>query len=159
MGRLAARAAPLPLFIFGGWSSLITLKRYSHETETVKMGRGFFEGWPNPPTEEVHRRILGESYLALVAIDTDKNEIVGFVNAVSEGVLSAYLPLLEVLPAYRGRGIGTLLVKAMLEELQDLYMVDLCCDQRLQSFYERLGMTRSCGMICRNYLAQGGKTT
>ena len=35
-------------------------------------------------------------------------QVVGFVTATSDGVLSAYIPFLEVVPAYRSRGIGSL---------------------------------------------------
>ena len=58
----------------------------------------------------------------------DGDAVVGFVTAASDGVLSAFIPLLEVLPAYRDRGIGAELVRRLLGQLDDLYMVDLCCD-------------------------------
>ena len=89
-----------------------------------------------------------------MAADTDERCIVGFVNAISDGVLSAYIPSL-VLPAYQTR-IGAPLVKRVLDELSHIYMVDLCCDQELQDYYARLGMVKSHGMILRNYQAQGG---
>ncbi|MBZ9637554.1 hypothetical protein [Clostridium sp. FP1] len=44
--------------------------------------------------------------------------------------------------------------RKILEELYDFYMVDLCCDESLQSFYKKLGMIKSQGMICRNYKYQ-----
>jgi ribosomal protein S18 acetylase RimI-like enzyme len=142
----------------GEWDTVIVLKHYTHELDELELGSGFFEGWPNPPSEEMHRRILKESYLALVAVDTETNQVVGFVNAISDGVLSAYIPLLEVLPVYRNQGIGANLVRTLLDELQDLYMIDLCCDQELQSYYVQLGMIKSYGMIYRNYRAQSGKS-
>ena len=90
---------------------------------------------------------------------TDKrsNKIIGFINAISDGILSAYIPLLEVLPKYQKQGIGSELVKKMLEELNDFYMVDLCCDESLQPFYEKFDMLKSQAMICRNYKHQGGR--
>ncbi len=136
---------------------MIVIKQYTDELHKLQLGSGFFEGWPHAPSEEMHRTILKRSYLAFVAIDTDHNQIVGFINAVSDGVLSAYIPLLEVLPPYRNKGIGARLVKTLLDELKDLYMVDLCCDQELQAYYERLGMFKSFGMIYRNYGAQSGQ--
>lgn len=78
--------------------------------------------------------------------------------AISDGVLSAYIPLLEVLPDYRGRGIGTRIVTMMLDSL-DLYMVDLVCDDDLVPFYERLGLHRSSAMIRRRYDRQSGDPT
>jgi predicted N-acetyltransferase YhbS len=71
-------------------------------------------------------------------------------------VLSAYIPLLEVLPAYQGQGIGSELVRRMLAKLADLYMVDLLCDPGMQPFYERLGMRPTTGMLRRNYDRQAG---
>jgi hypothetical protein len=44
----------------------------------------------------------------------------------------------------------------MLERLKDLYMVDLLCDEELQSFYAKLGMKRAQGMFLRNYERQDG---
>jgi precorrin-8X/cobalt-precorrin-8 methylmutase len=68
--------------------------------------------------------------------------VIGFVTAVSDGVVSAYVPLLEVLPSYRRRGIGTELIRRLLARLDGLYMVDLACDEELVPFYERLGLGR-----------------
>ncbi len=91
----------------------------------------------------------------MLARDTKTKRIVGFVTAVGDGVLSAYLPLLEVLPEYQGRGIGTELVRHILQQLEGYYMVDLCCDEELVRFYERFGMLRLAGMALRNRSALG----
>lgn len=45
----------------------------------------------------------------------------------------------------------------MLGELNDFYMVDICCDESLQSFDKKLGMIKSQAMICRNYKYQCGR--
>lgn len=136
---------------------MIACELYSAELSHIKLGKGFFEGWPNPPSEVVHRSILAQSYKSLVAIDQERNEIIGFVTAISDGVLSAYIPLLEVLPAYRGRGIGKQLVARMLNTLDHLYMIDVCCDNTVVPFYEKFGMTHVEGMVLRNYHNQSGK--
>ncbi|MBW9159387.1 GNAT family N-acetyltransferase [Clostridium sp. FP2] len=133
---------------------MILYKIYSSNLKNLEIGEGFFKDWPNPPSQENHRKILEKSYKSLVAIDEKSNKIIGFINAVSDGILSAYIPLLEVLPEYQKQGIGSELVKKMLEELYNFYMVDLCCDESLQSFYKKLGMIKSQGMICRNYKYQ-----
>lgn len=82
--------------------------------------------------------------------------MVGFITAITDGVLSAYIPLLEVLPAYRGRGTGSELLRRLLQKLDHLYMVDLLCDAELQPFYERMGMRPATGMMIRNYAKQSG---
>lgn len=115
---------------------------------------GFFAGWPSPPSPERHLEILRGS--AAVVLARDGERVVGFVTAVSDGVLSAYIPLLEVLPEFQGCGIGTELMRRMLDRLSGLYMIDLCCDATLQPFYARLGLrTWDRGMGVRNYEAAG----
>jgi ribosomal protein S18 acetylase RimI-like enzyme len=118
--------------------------------------QGFFVGWPNPPSLETHLRILAGSYAILLARDDATGAIVGFITAISDGVSCAYVPHLEVLPAYQGSGIGSELVRRMLERLRHIYMIDLICDTDVQPFYARLGMRPYTGMILRNYDRQSG---
>lgn len=114
--------------------------------------RGFFVGWPHPPSPERHLEILRGSHAVELALDGDR--VVGFVTAISDGVLAAFIPLLEVLPEYQGRGVGSELTRRMLERLRRFYMVDLCCDADLEPFYARLGLrTWDRGMGLRNYEA------
>lgn len=119
--------------------------------------RGFFVAWPDPPSPETHLRLLENSDHVVLAFDDETRRVVGFVTAISDGVLSAYIPLLEVLPSFRGQGIGHELARQILEQLTGLYMVDLLCDAELQPFYERLGMRPATGMMLRNYRRQAGR--
>ena len=125
-------------------------KRYIDQLTTL----GFFVGWPNPPTDKTLKKILGSSQHIYLAID--KERLVGFINAISDQVLSAYIPLLEVLPEYQGRGIGQILVTKMKEDLQKYYMIDICCDQEVLPFYEGLGFKRGHSVMRRNYQHQSG---
>jgi ribosomal protein S18 acetylase RimI-like enzyme len=118
---------------------------------------GFFVGWPSPPTPETHLEILHGSSHVVLAIDEGSGSVVGFVTAVSDGLLSGYIPLLEVLPSHRGRGIGGELMRRMMERLADLYMVDLVCDSDLEAFYERLGMRPAHAMVVRRHERQSGR--
>ena len=80
-------------------------------------------GWPAPPTPERHLELLRGSDAVVIAID--ESRVVGYVTAVSDGVLSAFIPFLEVLPTHQHQGIATELVKRLLKQLDHLYMVDL----------------------------------
>ena len=116
---------------------------------------GFFAGWLHPPTPETHLKVLhGSDHIVLAR---DGEQVIGYITAISDGVLAAYIPHLEVLPAYRGQGIGSELVRRMLDSLRHLYMIDLICDPDVQPFYERLGLRRYSGMIYRNYERQSGQ--
>jgi len=123
---------------------------------TEDMLHGFFIDWPKPPTCATHLRILQNSYCTYVAIDKECNRVVGFINAISDGVLTAYIPLLEVLPPYQGLGIGSELVKLMLAEMKNLYMIDVCHDEELIPYYAKFGAHIGCSSLFRNYEKQEG---
>lgn len=126
----------------------------SPEGILIEHLQGFFVGWKQAPTPERHLQLLEKSDYVILAKDGEK--VVGFITAITDHVLAAYIPLLEVLPEYQNQGIGKELVKRMLEKLQDFYMVDLLCDPQLQSFYEQMGMQKAAGMMKRNYSKQSG---
>src|SRR5262245_27738350 len=105
---------------------------YTDSLENIAADKlqGFFVGWSNPPSPEAHLRILAGSDHVVLALDCDR--VIGFITAISDGVSAAYIPFLEVLPAYKGQGIGTELVQRMLEKLRHLYGIDLICDTDVQ---------------------------
>ena len=117
---------------------------------------GFFEGWPQPPSPETLHRLLAGSQARVLA-RTQDGQVIGFVNALSDGVLSAYIPLLEVRREWRGQGVASRLIERLFAELGDLYMLDTACDDDLVPFYERFGMRRGNAMIRRNYARQSGR--
>lgn len=111
---------------------------------------GFFEGWPSPPSPEQHLAHLRGAEVAIVAIDGATGHVVGFVTAIGDGALTAFIPFLEVLPAYRGSGIGAELVRLVLTRLRGRYSIDLVCDAERVSFYERLGGAARTAVVWRN---------
>ena len=112
---------------------------------------GFFVDWLRQPTPEAHLDILHSSANVVVALDEESDQVVGFVTAISDGVLSAYISLLEVLPEWQSRGIGSEVMRRLLKQLEGLYMVDVLCDPDVQAYYARFGMRRSQGMCIRRY--------
>jgi len=133
--------------------------RYSTDVDALdvtQLDRPFFVGWPDPPDPETHLRMLRGARHAVVALDGDA--VVGFVTAIGDGVLAAFIPLLEVTPGHHGRGIGTELVRRILDEVGPLYAVDAVCDQDLVGFYERLGFRGGTAVMRRDYELQAGRT-
>lgn len=118
---------------------------------TADQLHGFFVGWPDPPSPETHLKMLQQSAHIQLALDESTGNVVGFITAITDRISCAYLPHLEVLPPYRQQGIGSTLVRRMLETLRNLYMIDLVCDPDVQPFYQRLGMQPSHAMLIRNY--------
>lgn len=119
------------------------------------LAGGFFVGWPMPPSPELHLAMLRGSEAVVLAIDDAvgagaPGRVVGYVQAIGDGVLSAFIPNLEVLPDWQGQGIGSELVRQVLDVLGPRYSVDLVCDDDLVPFYERLGLSRYTAMIRRD---------
>ncbi|MCF7792888.1 MAG: GNAT family N-acetyltransferase [Candidatus Cloacimonetes bacterium] len=131
--------------------------KYTSEINNLKpeMLTGFFVGWPNSPSPKKHYEILQYSYKFLAAVEDGK--VLGFINAISDGVQAAYIPLLEVLPEYQGKGIGRKLVELMLEELKEFYMIDLVCDEKMTGFYNKFGLQKFTAMGVRNMEKQNGE--
>jgi ribosomal protein S18 acetylase RimI-like enzyme len=147
--------AVLPSYNFYG----VDVIRYTDSLDIITQDKlaGFFVGWPNPPSTETHLRILQGSYRVWLAVDDDSGNVIGFISAISDGVLAAFIPNLEVLPKYQGQGIGTELVKRMFDSLKHLYSIDLICDEDVRPFYERLQMRSATGMVLRYYENQAGR--
>lgn len=119
---------------------------------TEKDLEGFFVGWKAPLTCEQHYQILDNSSYIVLAYDTTEKRVVGFVNALSDEVNFAFIPMIEVLPEFQNKGIGTELFKRVLKQLDGISSIDLTCDLKLQDFYKRFDMMKSNGMIIRKYL-------
>jgi GNAT superfamily N-acetyltransferase len=111
---------------------------------------GFFVGWPVRPAAATLLRHLRTSYRCVIAVDAEKDRAVGIATAVSDGLLAASIPLVEVLPGWHGRGIGTELVRQLLDQLDHLYAIDISCDAEMRPFYERFGFTPGVAMMRRN---------
>jgi len=137
---------------------MIQYQDHLRDITEASLAEGFFDGWPNPPSYAVFMQILKNASCVVLAKDAQTGKVVGFITALSDGVLTAYIPLLEVVPAYQKQGIGKELTRRMLDKLKGIYMVDLLCDPDLQDFYEQLGMRKAQGMLIRNYEHQSGRT-
>src|SRR5215470_12515405 len=108
---------------------------------------GFFEGWPTHPDDDLFVAALRGSYAVAVAV-ADRT-VVGFVNAISDGVAAAFIPWLEVVPAHRGKGVGRELMRRTLARLSHVYSIDLICDPGLVPYYRELGLAELAGIGLR----------
>ncbi|MBD3285242.1 GNAT family N-acetyltransferase [candidate division WOR-3 bacterium] len=132
--------------------------RYTRSTRGISADKlnGFFEGWPKKPSPQRHLELLESSDEVIVAVDEESGDVAGFITAVTDHVLAAYIPFLEVLPRYRKKGIAGELLRRMLDKLKYLYMVDTVCDEEVIGFYKKSGFVKHTAMIYRNYTKQGG---
>lgn len=109
---------------------------------------GFFVGWPVLPSAEKLIEVMDSSYRRVWALEGER--VVGYINAISDGVLTAFIPWLEVHPDYQGQGVGTELRNRLVAQLEGMYSIDLACDEDLIGYYERLGFFSFTAMGKRN---------
>jgi GNAT superfamily N-acetyltransferase len=70
--------------------------------------------WGRWRTPDDLRRQIANAWRVIGCYDT-AGTLVGFARAWSDGVASAYLADVFVLPEHRGRGLGSAIVRAMVE--------------------------------------------
>lgn len=74
------------------------------------------------------------------------NRLVGLVNAMDDGELTAYVHYLCVNPEYQGLGIGGDLLRQIKEKYKDyLYIILIAENKKLVAFYEKNGFEHIAG--------------
>ena len=134
----------------------MTTIRYINSAETIEPTQlsGFFVDWPIHPSTNRHLEILRASHGVELALDTSTNQVVGFINVISDGIFTGYIPLLEVLPEFQGQGIGKKLIDHITARYENLYMLDVCCDESVEQLYASKEFVKVSGMVHRNYNRQ-----
>ena len=69
----------------------------------------------------------------------DDNKLVGLINSLDDGVMTAYVHYLLINPAYQGQSIGTELVRLTLEKYKDYMRIVLIAYDKEIGFYEQCG--------------------
>ena len=88
---------------------------------------------------------IRNSHAVLTAWDGDR--LVGLMNALSDGAMTAYFHYLLVRPDYQDLGIGRTLVKTMLGSYSDYARKVLVAYEHERTFYERCGFAVGDGAI------------
>jgi ribosomal protein S18 acetylase RimI-like enzyme len=103
--------------------------------------------WPSLTDADVVRRVCtapgSAAYVAVSAGSADGEGLVGWAQALSDGVLQSHLGFVAVHPDHRGRGIARLLVTATFQATGTKRM-DLITDSA-DGFYESFAHTRMSG--------------
>lgn len=67
------------------------------------------------------------------------DKLVGLCCSLDDGVMTAYIHYLLVLPEYQNKGIGTTLLKKTLAEYESFFRVELIAEKSAVEYYEKLG--------------------
>jgi len=93
--------------------------------------------WDSGNYPEKLKKAIKNSHKVYSAYDDGK--LVGLINSLSDGVMTAYFHYLLVRPEYQGRGIGKKLVKLMLEEYADFARKAIIAYDNEIEFYKKCG--------------------
>lgn len=117
----------LPLYSAVGWSS------YTDRPQMLKSA------WEN-------------SLLILGAYDGGR--LVGAVRAVGDGASIVFVQDILVLPEYQRRGIGTRLLRTLMERFSSVYQLALMTDDtpKTVSFYQSVGLVKAEDTGCRAFI-------
>jgi GNAT superfamily N-acetyltransferase len=95
--------------------------------------------WHRWRTRDDIERAIDGAWLVIGVYETSTGRQVGFGRAVSDGVNDAYLADVIVDPEYRGRGIGKLLLRALIDDGPGAAFRWTLFTQDAHSLYEQFG--------------------
>ena len=94
-------------------------------------------GWNRMDRELCNPLLTSYCHIAVY----EGNELIGYIDSISNGVTDAYIQDLMVHPKYQGKGIGTELMNRMIDYMKEkhIYIVSVIFEEKLKGFYERFG--------------------
>lgn len=85
-------------------------------------------------TAEVHERAFGKSHSVVFIFD--KETLIGFGRAISDGEYQSAIYDVAVLPGYQGKGIGRMIVQNLVQQTPDCNFI-LYASPGKELFYEK----------------------
>ena len=80
----------------------------------------------------------------------DNEKLVGIIRAVGDGLTIVFIQDIIIQPEYQRKGIGTKLLKAVMDKYSDVYQMELLTDntEKTKAFYRSIGFSASDDMGC-----------
>ena len=118
----------------------MTIKLYSHYVESEILPLYKAVGWSNYYSRPEMLRAAYEGSLCILGA-YEEEHLLGIIRAVGDGASILFIQDIIVHPQYQRKGIGTKLMKAMLERYTSVYQIELATDNTKKSiaFYRSLG--------------------
>ena len=129
-----------------------TIKEYKTYNETEILNLYTSVGWTNYTN---HPEMLKNAYAnSLKILGAYENErLIGIIRVVGDGHSVVFIQDLLVYPEYQRKGIGTALLKQILQDYRHVYQKHLLTEntERTIQFYKSLGFTMDTDMECRAF--------
>lgn len=129
-----------------------TLKEYTGYNEEEILGLYTSLGWTNYTDKPEMLRNAYLNSLKIYGAYVD-GKLVGIIRAVGDGFSVLFIQDLLVHPDFQRNGIGTLLLKRMLKEYENVYQMHLITEdsEKTVSFYKSLGFTDNSDVNCKAF--------
>lgn len=110
-------------------------------------------GWTNYlERPDILKKAYENSLCVLGAYDYDK--LVGIIRAVGDAKTIVFVQDIIVLPKYQRKGIGTKLLKTLMDKYKDVYQMELLTDntEKTKAFYRSVGFINSDEIGCVSFI-------
>ena len=110
-------------------------------------------GWTNYTScSEMLEEAYKNSLCILGAFEKEK--LVGVVRVVGDGISIVFVQDILVLPEYQRQGVGSALMRAVLEKYASVYQVELLTDstEKSKAFYSSVGLVPVSELGCSAYI-------
>ena len=110
-------------------------------------------GWTNYTSRPGMIEKAYANSLCVLAAYID-GKLAGIIRAAGDGASILFIQDIIVFRKYQRQGIGTALIKAMLERYPDVYQTELLTDntEKTVKFYESIGFRRASAMKCETFV-------
>ncbi len=96
--------------------------------------------WKNSYDPSKIKYLIKGSFAFVVVIDNTNKKAIGMGRLISDGTSDAYIQDVVVLPEYRDRGIGSMIIKALLDYClsKQVLWIGLIAEPNQDKFYSNL---------------------
>lgn len=130
-----------------------SIKEYTEYKEQEILHLYHSVGWSNYTQNPEMLKSAYEHSLKIIGM-YDEDKLIGIIRVVGDGYSIIYIQDILVLPEYQHQGVGTILMKKVLDEYARVYQKTLLTDntEKTKQFYQSVGFTMDIDMECRAFI-------
>ena len=131
----------------------VKLQPYTEYNEAEILALYSSVGWTAYTAEPEKLRLGFENSLFTLGA-YEKGELVGLIRAVGDGQTIVFIQDILVFPEHQRRGIGSLLLNAVLERYAHVRQIELATDntEKTAAFYKNLGFAPMAELGCCGFM-------